>query len=246
MMMRLTSDEAPDHGPESIYRSSNAVEPDLGDVYVLDTTFKSAMAYASNSGGRNALLIIDPRKMVAITCARDDVRRVRASLAAGQKSIRKALYGQNVKAADDPASVKVSVFKTASARATLSGGLRGVVNRTTGLGGSTDWRSVGGEGNVGGSKVVIICLHFSTPEQSFRALEMLKSSYGLELYASDEAMREAARMAMRKAVIDQREQMRLRQIEALGERTIFRESDVAQDFRSTEETQIQQEVALDG
>jgi hypothetical protein len=233
MMMQLTAEEAPDFGPEHIYRASNAVEPDYRGVYVLDTTFKSAMALASNSGVRNALLVVDPRRMIAITCASDDVRRVRAGLSAGQNAIRKATFGRIVKAAEDPGSVSLSVMKTVAERVALPPAVRLAVSRVFGLGGSADWLNVGGRAVRGESKTAVICLRFSTPEQSERAIAMLTSHFGLELYASEGAMRESARAAMRKAAWDLREQMRQRQEAVSGERAILRESSSAQESATT-------------
>lgn len=246
MMMMLTAEEAPDFGPEHIFRASNAVEPDHRGVYVLDTSFKSAMAQASNSGVRNALLVVDPRKMIAITCAGDDVRRVRAGLAAGQNAIRKAAFGRIVKAAEDPGSVSLSVMKTVAERGALTDGVRQAVSRVFGLGGSADWLNVGGRAVRGESKTAVICLRFSTPEQSERALAMLTSHFGLELYASEGAMREAARAAMRKAAWDLREQTRQRQEAAAGERAILRERHVAQESNSADATQATTNAAITG
>jgi hypothetical protein len=174
----------------------------LARCQVLHTTMESAIAAEQLSGRREAILVIDSGRTIAISCGSSDLRRIRSALMAGQRAIRKAAYGRSVVAADDPASVSFSTLKS-GARGSLSAPARAA------------FENLRVTRNSRAQTQGAVCLSFKTPQQAQRALELLHRFCGLEVYVVGE-QRQMAREMLSALASERREELRRRMRESVG------------------------------
>lgn len=170
---------------------------------VMETTFKSAMSPKSD-----ARMVVLANKAIAFSCSPKDGRRISAALSAGQKAIRFAALGGNVKAKDDPDHVRVTFCQTKKQINALpleiSMSMGGVM---TGGGGGL---GIGG-GVEKESKAAVIVLAVSSAGQAQRAVQLIRDCTGLELYVTDIALKERARNLISEAMRESRIAMKAMQ-----------------------------------
>lgn len=188
--------------------------------HVLDTSFRSAMAYASGLFGagqakRDSLLVVVPHTMLAMSCSPKDARRIRAALSSGQKAMRIASLGEGARAADDPLNVEIRMHTAVREIGRLHPAI------ASAMGGVTVVRAGDLLGVDGGSttgrkeaKAAVISMKFTTKEQAERVIDLIRLYSGLEVYATTPEHKEIAREAIRQTMVERREYLEQMRIQA--------------------------------
>lgn len=180
------------------------------EAYVLDTSFKSAMAAAEGGivmAKRDAVLAVEPGNVIAISCSPKDVRRLKASLTTGQVAVRRARYGDGALAGVDPAHVVVRSFSTKKDIQKLSAAIAGAIQGVS-ITRSNSFLEGIPTGPEKESKVAIVTLEVSTPEKAQRSIELIRQFSGLEVYVVQPHLKERARNTIRDVLIDRRTEAR--------------------------------------
>lgn len=183
--------------------------PEVNQLHVLDTSFKSAMA--SLEGGwaiskRDAVFAMQPGAMVAISCSPKDVRRIKASLVSGQSVMRRDLIGKDATVGQDPSHVLIRSYTTKKDFAKLPAPIASAM-RTLSLAATTDIFASTLTGEKAG-KTAVISLDIGTPAKVDRAIDLLRRFSGLELYASTNSHKVMAREAIREVLLARRTESR--------------------------------------
>ena len=189
-------------------------------TFVLDTSFKSAMASLwSDRGGalarRDAVFAVAPGVMMALSCSPKDVRRMKASLVSGQTTLRRAVLGEGATVSQDPHHVVVRSHTNKKQMGQLPQGVA-VAMRSLSMTTTADSFNVAGLGEPGATKAgktAVISLAIDTPEKAARAVELVRRFSGLEVYASTTVLKERARQAIREVLQARREAARTLQEE---------------------------------
>lgn len=192
---------------------------DEHEAIKLDTSFRSAMAHTSLNLGagaakRDAVLAILPGRMIAMSCSPKDARRIRSALASGQKAMRHALLGERARAQDDPCNVDVRMHTAAKEIQRLP---RSIAQAMSGVTVMRRGDLLGVDGvhtaeTAKESKASVITMRFKTPDQAQRAIELIRTYSGLELYATLPEQKALARETIREVMAQRRaqaERMRL-------------------------------------
>lgn len=183
-------------------------------VHVLDTTFKSALLGLSSSlavgaaAKRDAIMAIAPGSLLAFSCSPKDSRRLRVAMAAGQVGMRKKLFGATSVAANDPSHVLIRSHTTKKEIAKLPEMVQAAMKLAVGMASSANIFAASGEGGTRDGKVSVLTLQIRNPEQVARAIELIRSYSGLEVYASTFELKELARDAINDVLASRRAAMR--------------------------------------
>lgn len=181
-------------------------------AWVLDTTFKSALAALLNHGKRDASLIVMPGSMIVISCDSVDASRIKKAIVSGQNKLRKSLPGLPT-VAQDCGYVGIKMARTAQEIIRLPAEIR-LAHGALGSGYLDGMEAAGGPaqtsvGRKRKSAKSAILLEVTTPEKVIRATHLLREFSGLELYATTAETKSIARTAIRDAIIERREKLRL-------------------------------------
>lgn len=227
----------------------------LHGAHLLDTSFRSAMAYASGALGsgaakRDALLVIVPHAMVAMSCSPKDAKRIRAALASGQKAIRNAQLGEGARPAADPLNVEIRMHSSAKEIQKLPSAIASAMGGVT-FARSGDLLGVDGaqSASVKESKASVITMKFSTQAQAERAIDLIRHHSGLEVYATRPEHKDLARNVIRETMVERREALsRMReetraQIDQLAQQTGSSRDEVVEQESEPEEGQVSVEAA---
>lgn len=187
-------------------------------VHVLDTTFKSALAGLAavsgvNATRRDSIMAIAPGHLMALSCSPKDVRRLRVALSAGQVGMRKKLLGVQSVAANDPSHVQISAHTSKKEIAKLPALVQSAMRLAVGMANSANiFAAAAAESSQGkDGKVAVLTLQIRTPEQVSRAIDLIRTHSGLEVYASTTELKAQARDAISEVLATRRAQMRLLQ-----------------------------------
>ncbi|MBY0464793.1 MAG: hypothetical protein K2W33_07590, partial [Burkholderiales bacterium] len=200
--------------------TENAIA-DVPNLHMLDSSFRSAMAYTTGLLGpsaakRDAVFVVVPNKMIAMSCSPKDARRIRAALASGQKAMRIQSLGEGVRAANDPLNVDIRVHtatkeinKLPAEVAAIFGGV--TVVRTGDLLGV---EGGGGRRSAKESKASVITMRFETADQAHRIIDLIRMHSGLELYATRPEHKALAREVIRQTMVERREEIERLRVES--------------------------------
>lgn len=201
----------PEQEAPSDETNAAAVDSSAPALHVLDTSFKSAMA--SMEGGlaiskRDAVFVVLPGIMLAVSCSPKDVRRIKASLVSGQTAVRRKIYGVDSTAVQDPAHVVVRSHTTKKELGKLPAPVASAM-RTLTLASTADIFAVDAAAAAAKpGKSAVISLDIGTPEKLERSIDLLRRFSGLELYASTRAHKALAREVIREVLLDRRTESR--------------------------------------
>ena len=204
----------------SNHAASDAVGSPTGTVTVLDTSFKSALAFLSNNEGmnrrehRDSIIVIASGQLIGLSCSPKDARRIKGALTHGQNVLRQSRMGVHARSSNDPAHIVVRSYSTKKDQQKLPPAVLAAIRGVTGLAATRDvFNSVEGESETQKeTKVAVVVLDVNTPEKAQRALELVCTFSGLEVYAATSDLKAGAREAIRSVLGERRNQIRERQI----------------------------------
>ena len=196
------------------------VAPDIG-VHLFDTSFKSALAFLNNMSGnglrtpRDSICVVQPGKLIALSCSPKDARRIRAALTIGQVALRKKTLGVDSRASDDEAHTVVRSYKTKKDYAKLPAEVVRSMSLVSGLAAARDIFAPDGASTESAkeAKVAVVSLDIDTPSKAARAVVLICQYAGLELYATTRDMKAFARDTIRSVLAGRRADLRVRQEE---------------------------------